>query len=400
MAARTVCVIGAGYVGEQLINIFSTGYDVIAVDISPARVATLSAKYPHVQFRTSADGLNACDAYLVSVPTLLTPENGPDLGHVRTVRDTLEALVPAGALVVVESSVSVGATRSLFGHFRERGVLVAFSPERVDPGRATPAPHQIPKVVSGIDTASLERVRSIYSKVYETVVPVSTMETAEMVKLYENCFRVVNIAYINEIADVCAGRGVDVSEVVRAASTKPFGFMPFFPGFGMGGHCLPVNPHYLMQSGELPVLEMATALMDGRPGKKAAEIAEQLPAGAKVLFMGIGYKQGEGLVGAFSPGHRCCKELQRLGVNVAVYDPCVAAAASTAGADLSFEFVSPEQLRAGPAGVDMVVVNMALQPWEAAAVAAFEKAGGTVKHSNRTTAVDPVPIGAEAMACK
>lgn len=402
-AARTVCVIGAGYVGEQLINIFSTGYDVVAVDISPARVATLAAKYPHVQFRTSAEGLTACDAYLVSVPTLLTPENRPDLGHVATVRDTLARIVPPGALVVVESSVSVGATRELFGSFRERGVLVAMSPERVDPGRATPLPHQIPKVVSGIDAASLERVRAVYGAVYETVVPVSSLEAAEMVKLYENCFRVVNIAYINEIADVCGARGVDVSEVVAAASTKPFGFMPFFPGFGMGGHCLPVNPHYLMAGagqGELPVLEMATALMDGRPAKKAADIAAALPAGGRVLFMGIGYKQGEGLVGAFSPGHRCCKELQRLGAAVAVYDPTVAAAASAAHADLSFEFVSPEQLRAGvPAGTSMVVVNMGLAPWEADAVAAFEKAGGAVRHANRTPAVGAVPIAPAASAC-
>ena len=242
--------------------------------------------------------------------------------------------------------------------------------------------------------------RQVYGAVYETIVPVSSMEAAETVKLYENCFRVVNIAYINEIADLCENVGVDVSEVVRAASTKPFGFMPFFPGMGMGGHCLPVNPHYLRQAGELPVLEQATALMDARPAKKAAEIAGALPAGAKVLFMGVGYKQGESLVGAFSPGHRCCKELARLGVRVSVYDPCVAAGASAAGAELGFEFVPPEQLRANVSGVDMVVVNMALQPWEAAAVAALEGAGGCVRHSNRTPAVNPVTIGAEAGACK
>jgi nucleotide sugar dehydrogenase len=222
---------------------------------------------------------------------------------------------------MVESSVYVGATREIFGIFRDKGVFVGFSPERVDPGRTEPPMEEIPKIISGLDDLSLSICKEIYQSVFNKIVPVSSCETAEMCKLYENCFRMVNIAYINEIADVCENNGIDVHEVIDASSTKPFGFMPFRPGIGVGGHCIPVNPYYLFKSGDCPVLKYSTDLMEQRPSKKAQEIVSKYNP-KNILITGIGFKKGEHLL-TNSPGYALYKELLSLDQNVQVYDPLV-----------------------------------------------------------------------------
>lgn len=316
-----VCIIGVGYVGEHLMNSFQKHYSVIGVDLSDRRVQYLKNTYKGIHFQTNYDNIEDCDVFLVSVPTLVKEDTKIDLSCLHAVRDTLKTIVKPGSLIMVESSVFVGATKELFGEFRQLGVFVGFSPERVDPGRTEPPMESIPKVISGVDGDSLQRCKEIYSKVFETIVPVSSTDCAEMCKLYENCFRMVNIAYINEISDMCEKHGINTYEMIGASSTKPFGFMPFYPGLGVGGHCIPVNPYYLMKNGSLPVLEFSTHLMEKRPKKKASELVLQYQPD-RILVVGVGFKKGESLT-TNSPGYALYEELVELGKVVDVYDPIV-----------------------------------------------------------------------------
>ncbi|MEY3422217.1 MAG: hypothetical protein RIR48_2520, partial [Bacteroidota bacterium] len=224
-----------------------------------------------------------------------------------------------GSLIVIESSVYVGATRELFTEFLNKNIYVGFSPERVDPGRIEPPMEDIPKVISGLTEQSLEKIKEIYSKVIKNIVPVSSCESAEMCKLYENCFRMVNIAYVNEIADMCEYLKIDAHEVINAAATKPFGFMPFYPGIGVGGHCIPVNPYYLFKTGNLPVLRYATEITKTRPRKKVKEIILKHPHSKNILICGIGFKKGESLT-TNSPAYDMLKEFNKKGYNVMGYD--------------------------------------------------------------------------------
>jgi nucleotide sugar dehydrogenase len=211
-------------------------------------------------------------------------------------------------------------TRSIMGHFRkDRNLYIGFSPERVDPGRTDPPADKIPKIISGLDHESLEKIKELYESVFEKVVPVSSMETAEMCKLFENCFRMVNIAYVNEIADNCQSHGIDVYEMVRACSTKPFGFMPFFPGLGVGGHCIPVNPFYLFTNNTLPLLKTATDVSLKRPETKAYEVMETAD---NILVVGLAFKPGETYT-MNSPGLDMTNVLVKNEKNVTVYDPLV-----------------------------------------------------------------------------
>jgi len=321
-----VCIIGVGFVGEHLLSVFKNHYSVTGVDVSSKRVMYLKYKYPDVSFQVNFDGIEEMDVFLVSVPTLVKDKTKElDLSSLYNVRDTLLQKAKQGSMIVVESSVYVGATREIFGELRERGVLVGFSPERVDPGRTEPAMQDIPKVVSGIDEESLNKMKQVYSQVFTQIVPVSSPECAEMCKLYENCYRMVNIAYVNEIGDMCDSLNIDKYEMINAAASKPFGFMPFYPGAGVGGHCIPVNPYYLMQNGyNLPVLKYATELMEARPKEIAKDIAKKAKNNNNrgVLVIGIGFKKGESLT-TNSPGFEIYKELRKSLDRVQVYDPLV-----------------------------------------------------------------------------
>jgi nucleotide sugar dehydrogenase len=240
-----------------------------------------------------------------------------------------------GAAVVIESSVSVGMTRAFLSQYT--GTLhCGMSPERVDPGRVSPTLIEIPKVISGLDQPSLLAIHRVYSKVFDQVVPVSKPEVAEMTKLYENCYRMVNIAYVNEIADACKKHCIEASEVIDAAATKPFGFQPFRPGLGVGGHCIPVNPYYLFVNNELPVLEFASSRMWARPARLAQQLYDDTLAAKKafgggekaadalrVLVIGVGFKPGQNVISC-SPGLAYAQAMQDLGAkDLSFYDPLV-----------------------------------------------------------------------------
>ena len=369
-----VCVLGVGYVGEHLMNTFSKYYNVIGIDLSEKRVEYLKTKYPEIHFQTDYSGIESYNVFLVSVPTLVKSNKQIDLSCLYSVRDNLKDVIKSGSLLMVESSVYVGATREIFGFFRERGVFVGFSPERVDPGRTEPPMELIPKVVSGLDYNSLNKCVDIYSKVIDTIVPVSSTECAEMCKLYENCFRMVNIAYVNEISDMCDKVGIDVKEMINASSTKPFGFMPFYPGIGVGGHCIPVNPYYLMKNGSLPVLEYATNLMEKRPKKKAFELMDKYDS-KNVLIVGIGFKTGESLL-TNSPGYDLYKELVKH-TNVDIYDPLVQNNLNT---NTGIKFLDKENFRVTfvKNKYDLIVINLNIDEEDKKVIDYYERMGGKV----------------------
>ena len=371
--SNTVCIVGVGFVGEHLLNSFKEHYNVIGVDLSPIRTLSLKNKYKDVHFQVDYKNLEKCDIFLISVPTLVTKEKEIDLSCLYTVKEALEKIVKPGALIMIESSVYVGATREIFGNFRKKGVYVGFSPERVDPGRVEPPMELIPKVVSGIDEESLKKCKEIYENVFNTIVPVSSTECAEMCKLYENCFRMINIAYVNEISDMCEQHNINTKEMINASSTKPFGFMPFYPGIGVGGHCIPVNPYYLMKNGILPVLEYSTLLMEKRPRKKVIELIEHYNC-KKVLLVGIGFKKGESLL-TNSPGYECYKEFSKC-VDVSVYDPIVEECYMKN--DIKFLKQKSFESRYLKEHYDLVVVNLKMEDNEKGIIKLYQNLGGNV----------------------
>lgn len=239
----TVAVIGAGFVGIHLIKAFSARHNVIAYDIDEERLQDLPRlDVAKTVLRTSnPEALRAAKYFLIAVPTRVNHDNAVDVSAVQSAINTVSHYAQDGATIVIESSVAIGMTRKLLQPvINQRGFLGGMSPERVDPGRMYPTFESIPKLVSGLDDlapGSLKEIYSFYSTIFSDVVPVSSPEVAEMTKLYENCQRMVNIAYANEMADACVEIGIDPLEVSRAAASKPFGYQPYTPGLGVGGTC-------------------------------------------------------------------------------------------------------------------------------------------------------------------
>ncbi|POR37519.1 UDP-glucose 6-dehydrogenase [Tolypocladium paradoxum] len=332
-----VAVIGVGYVGEHLVNAFSKRFNVLGHDVSEARTKQLEhafASNDGVNFTTSAKDIAAATHFLISVPTLLLPDKTIDSSFLRNALTAVGNHARRGSVVVIESSVAVGMTREFLGPLaKERGFFAGMSPERVDPGRTEPPAHAIPKIISGLDDmvpGSLDAIQSLYSQVFDTVVAVSSPEVAEMTKLYENCQRMVCIAYANEMADACRAHAIDPFEVCGAAATKPFGYMPFRPGLGVGGHCIPVNPYYLLANSEFPLLQAASEKMRRRPLDIAQRAVEKLHTASpdcprpRVLVVGVGFKPGQAQI-TNSPGLELAKCLVLTGrVDVAWIDPLVA----------------------------------------------------------------------------
>lgn len=325
---QCVGVVGVGYVGVHLVEVFSSKFATIGYDVSEARIEYLKGprglEGSNITYTTSPELLSECDLICIAVPTPLQTGTYNEINdaYIRSAVATVEKYAKPSATIVMESSVHVGMTRKLMGHLAER-FRIGFSPERVDPGRIQPHCRDIPKIVSGIDEDSLTAVVSFYEQVFTRVVPVSTLETAEMCKLFENCFRMVNIAYVNEVADACEKHGIDPKEMIAACGTKPFGFMPFQSGLGVGGHCIPVNPFYLRVNCELPLLEAATYYTFQRPLKKAKKLTEKHPDAQGFLVIGIAFKPGESLT-INSPGLALANELQNTyGKTVQVVDPLV-----------------------------------------------------------------------------
>ncbi|KAM4057283.1 UDP-glucose/GDP-mannose dehydrogenase family, central domain-containing protein [Hirsutella rhossiliensis] len=329
-----VAVIGVGYVGEHLARVFSKCLHVLGYDVSETRVKELRRSFEHCErarFTSSARDLAAATHFLVSVPTLLLPDKAINSSFLRSALTAVGKYARRGSVVVIESSVAVGMTRAFLGPLaREKALFAGMSPERVDPGRTEPAAQAIPKLVSGLDDVvpgSLEAIRALYSRVFDRVVAVSKPEVAELTKLYENCQRLLCIAFANEMADAARPHGIDPFEVCEAAATKPFGYMPLYPGLGVGGHCIPVNPHYLFaNSDDFPLLRAATERMRHRPAAVAQRAVDRLLASgrqqARVLIVGMGFKRGQANL-ANSPSLDLARELVLSGLEVMWIDPMV-----------------------------------------------------------------------------
>lgn len=355
----TVGVIGLGYVGLPLsVELAKAGFHVIGYDVSERVVSRLSAGHSHIQdvpsselaailreglFEATSDEsqLERCDAVSIAVPTPLGKTRDPDMTYVMAAGQAVTRQAHPGMLVVLESTTYPGTTREvLMPSLTDRGfvvgedVFIAFSPERVDPGNPVFHTRNTPKVVGGITPACTELASALYACCVERVVPVSSTETAELVELLENTFRSVNIGLVNEMAIISDKLGVDVWEVIEAAATKPFGFMKFTPGPGIGGHCIPLDPHYL--AWKMRSLNYKTRFID-----LASEINSQMPAyvvekvmlalnddrkavnGSRILVVGMAYKRDIDDVRE-SPALDIIRLLEEHGAEVTYHDPHIA----------------------------------------------------------------------------
>ena len=327
MSIDRIGIIGCGFVGTHLIDVFSEQFGVHGYDISESRIEVLREQFKNkenVSFYTCFDTLKECTLICICVPT---PVNNNVLNDtylraaVQTLHEYLDHEKPT--TIVMESSVSVGLTRTLLRSLHEKGHYVCMSPERVDPGRIHPHARDIPKIVSGIDEDSLQSISRIYSQAFTTIVPVSSLELGELCKLYENTFRVINISFANQISDSCQQLGIDANEMFRASATKPYGFMPFHSCLYIGGSCLPNNSRVLLNSCELPLLKAATEFNEQRPFNKASELIEKYPNAKTFLVVGLGFKAGQDIT-EHSPGLKIAEILQnRFMKKVNVLDPLV-----------------------------------------------------------------------------
>lgn len=316
-----ICIIGCGYVGLSLVKTFKNKFNIVGYDISLERINILKRdfSYKNVIYTNNECDLKNSNIYIIAVPTNIKKNGTINLECINSVKTLLKDYISDNNLIVLESSIYVGGTRELFGEFLKENIYVGFSPERISPGDHEDC-ENIPKIISGLNKLSLDKIKNIYSQVIKQVVTVSSTETAELCKLYENCFRVVNIAYVNEIADLSKKNNINFDEVIKASSTKPFGFMPFYPGFGIGGFCLPQNPYYLMYGlenvkNELPILYNSINYLNNRPKLKA----EQLSNFQSILIIGIGFKKGQTLT-AFSPTLTIYNELVKKERKVEIFD--------------------------------------------------------------------------------
>jgi UDP-N-acetyl-D-glucosamine dehydrogenase len=349
-------VIGLGYVGLPLAVAFAeAGEQVVAVDVDEGKVAAiedgrsyiedipserLRAARHLIEASTHYAPLARTDAVLICVPTPLTPNREPDLGALMAAGKALGGVVQRGQLVVLESTTYPGTTREqlvpLLEHRGLRvgdGLNVAFSPERVDPGRTDYTLRTTPKVIGGMTPECTERAAALYSRVCDNIVRVTTPEAAEMTKLLENIFRSVNIALVNELAILCDRMGIDVWEVVDAAATKPYGFMHFEPGPGMGGHCLPVDPFYLTWRARefhmsTEFIELAGKVNQQMPYhcveriERALNDAAKPVRGTRIAILGVSYKGGVGDIRE-SPALRILEVLADRGADLTYHDPYV-----------------------------------------------------------------------------
>ena len=356
--SAVVGVIGLGYVGLPLaVEFAKAGFHVIGYDVSERVVGLLMSGKSHIQdvpdaevaelvrkgafeATTMESRLSEADAISIAVPTPLSKTRDPDMSYVIAAAEAATRQVRPGVLVILESTTYPGTTREvLLPALTNRGltvgenVFVAFSPERVDPGNPVYQTKNTPKVVGGITPACTELASALYASCIDTIVPVSSPEAAELVKLLENTFRSVNIGMVNEMAIVCDKLGVDVWEVIDAAATKPFGFMKFTPGPGIGGHCIPLDPHYL--AWKMRTLNYKTRFID-----LASEINSQMPAyvvekvthalnvdrkpvnGSRILVLGVAYKRDIDDVRE-SPALDVIRLLEEQGATVEFHDPYI-----------------------------------------------------------------------------
>jgi UDP-N-acetyl-D-glucosamine dehydrogenase len=354
-----VAIVGAGYVGVPLAQVFAdAGRSVLLVDRDPERVELLNRGESYIddvpsdalkrlvdggriRATTDYDELRDADAILIALPTPLSKQREPDLSIVNDATEQIAERLRAGQLVVLESTTYPGTTREeVLPRLEASGLTagedfhLAFSPERVDPGRSDWTTRNVPKIVGGITDACTERAAQLYESAVDTVHRVSSPEAAELTKLLENIFRAVNIALVNEMAQLCERMKIDVWEVVEAAATKPFGFMSFKPGPGLGGHCIPIDPFYLTWKAReygfyTEFIELAGKVNENMPWYCRSLISQALNhgkqrslKGSKVLVLGVAYKPGIGDMRE-SPALKLIELLHGAGATVAYHDPHV-----------------------------------------------------------------------------
>ncbi|MDT7856840.1 nucleotide sugar dehydrogenase [Rubrivirga sp. S365] len=351
-----VGIVGLGYVGLPLaVEVARAGYRVVGLDVDPEVAAAINAGESHIQdvpsetlapyaesgqieATTDPARLADCDAVSLCVPTPLNKIKDPDLSYVLASTRTVADHLRAGQLVVLESTTYPGTTDEVLRPLLEesglvvgRDVFLCYSPERVDPGNETWQTKNTPKVIGGVTDACAEAGVALYETIFDALVPTENARAAELVKVYENTFRMINIALANELAQACDRLGLNVWDVIEAAATKPFGFMKFTPGPGLGGHCIPLDPHYL--SWKMRSLAYKTRMID-----VASEINAEMPSfvvrkvadalndvakpirGSRVLVLGVAYKRDIDDLRE-SPALEILRLLQENGANVGYHDP-------------------------------------------------------------------------------
>ena len=372
----SVGVIGMGYVGLPLAVEFArAGFSVLGIDTDASKVAALTAGKSYIpDVRVDAlrglvaegklaasqdyEAIAELDAISICVPTPLRKTRDPDMSYVVSAAEQIGEHLRPGMLIVLESTTYPGTTTEVLlprmlsnGYTAGEDIFVAFSPERIDPANPTYGVRNTPKVIGGVTPACTEVAVALYATVVEQVVPVSSTQAAEMVKLLENTFRAVNIGLINEITIMCDKLGVDVWEVIAAAKTKPFGYMPFYPGPGLGGHCIPIDPLYL--SWKLKTLnfnarfiELADEINTNMPRYVVSKVTEALNEdrkpvrGSQILVLGVAYKPDVDDVRE-SPAIDIIQLLQQQGAAISFHDPHVA--------DLRFDNIEMRSVEYGVA---------------------------------------------------
>jgi UDP-N-acetyl-D-glucosamine dehydrogenase len=356
---KDVAIVGAGYVGMPLAQLFAdAGKNVVLVDVSDEVVDGINRGESHigdvssdvlkklldadlVSATTDYGVLEEADAILIALPTPLSSQREPDLSIVKSAVEQIAPRLRPGHVVVLESTTYPGTTREVVQPILERSGLkagedfhLAFSPERVDPGRSDWTTKNTPKLVGGLTPACTERAAELYRSAVNTVVPLSSPDAAEMTKLLENIFRAVNIALVNELAQLCERMDMDVWEVVEAAETKPFGFMSFKPGPGLGGHCIPIDPFYLTWKAReydfyTEFIELAGKVNANMPYFCRSLISQALNhgsqkslKGSRVLVLGVSYKADIDDVRE-SPAEKLIDLLHKAGSDVHYHDPHV-----------------------------------------------------------------------------
>ena len=414
-----VGIVGLGYVGLPLALAFSeAGFKVLGFDLQQKRVNLINQGRSYIadvssdrlsairvkkllEATTDQSKLGEVDVICICVPTPLTKTKDPDLSYVIRESEEISQHLQPGQLVVLESTTYPGTTKEVILPILERSGLkvgsdfyLAYSPERVDPGNEKYGIRNTPKLVGGIDSQSARLAELLYRQVAEAVVSVSCPEVAEMTKVFENVFRSVNIALVNELAQLCEKMGIGVWEVIDAASTKPFGYMPFYPGPGIGGHCIPLDPYYLANKAReydfhTRFIELAAEINEQMPRHTISRIMESLNArggslnGAKVLMLGVAYKKDAQDLRE-SPCLKLIQLLQEKGAKVSYNDPYISKIQLSEGTLTSVE-LTEESL----SSADCVVIATDHSCYDLEQIAArsklvFDTRGATkgLKHDN------------------
>lgn len=354
-----VAVVGLGYVGLPLSLQFArNNVSIIGLDVDNVKIDAINSGRSYIKhiksedvaeytrsgrFRASADfaEVGNVDAVIICVPTPLNKNREPDISYVLNTGRAIAPFLKTGALVVLESTTYPGTTDTELREVLEHGsnlragidFHLAFSPEREDPGNPDSKVAQIPKVIGGLTAACLEKATSLYAHAIKTLVPVSSCRAAEATKLLENIFRSVNIALVNELKLVYGAMGIDIWEVIEAAKTKPFGFMPFYPGPGLGGHCIPIDPFYLTWKARefgqhTRFIELAGEINTAMPEYVVSRVADALNdrglpvRGSRVLILGLAYKANVD-DDRESPSYILIKKLEARGATVHYNDPYI-----------------------------------------------------------------------------